>query len=83
MYKAETPILVFQAYDGHDAEGGAMPLHPPDVQQPALDPMEVSSEAVGDRDDGKFQDPILHISSLTRLRRLPECFGASRCSSDV
>lgn len=64
--------MLFQGYEGHDADRGALPLHPSDVQQPALETMEASSEAIGDRDDGKFQDVVLHISLLTRLRRLPE-----------
>ena len=73
MFMAEIPELVFQAFEGHDAGAGPLPLHPFNEQQPGLEPMEASSEVVEDRDDGKFQHLILHTTLLTRLRRLPEC----------
>ena len=61
MFIAETPDLVFQACEQHDADRGALPLHPPNVQQPALDPMEASSEVLEDKDEGKLQALVLHI----------------------
>ena len=64
MFIAETPGLIFQAYEGYDADRGALPLHPSNVQQPALEPMEASSEVLDDRDDGKFQTLVLHIGLL-------------------
>ena len=53
---------MLQAYEGHDADDGALPLHPSNVQQPGLEPVEASSEVAEDRDDGKFQDLFLQLT---------------------